>query len=76
MSLILALFDAAKNCDREGAGAIITLKSGRQLAGRLKHESGGFTAGGTGQLHTPSPSDGWITFAVDEVAAVESTRRL
>jgi hypothetical protein len=69
MSIGLALADAANNCTREGATALITLKSGVQIIGSLQRQSGADL--GTRHVHTAT---GWATFLVDEVAAVEARR--
>lgn len=69
MSILLALADAANNCTREGATAVVTLKSGVQLVGKLQRETGADL--GTRHIHI---DEGWATFLSEEVAAVESRR--
>lgn len=66
----LALADAANNCARESATAVVTLRSGVQLEGRLDHKSNADID--TRQIKTKG--GGWITFRIEEVAAVESKR--
>jgi hypothetical protein len=70
MSIELALADAANNCAREGARALIVLRSGHRIDGKLKQESGG----DLGTRHVIKDDGGWATFLVEEVAAVESHR--
>lgn len=70
MSIELALADAANNCNREGALATITLRSGREVTGRLEQKSGADL--GTRIVH--KRSGGWTTVRVEEIAAVESHR--
>lgn len=70
MSIDLALADAANNCARQGATAVVTLRSGIQLEGQLERASGADL--GTGHLKT---GGGWATFRVEEVAAVEARKR-
>jgi hypothetical protein len=67
VSLNLALADAANNCDREGATAIITLKSGVQYEGKLDREKLD-----TGTAHMTLTHGGWVTIDKDEIAAVEA----
>lgn len=69
MSINIALVDAANNCARQGARATITLKSGVQFTGSLKHESGA----DLGTVHMNIES-GWATIDRDEIAAVHSHR--
>ena len=69
MSINLALADCANNCLRDGATAIISLKSGVVLVGQLERVGG--TDLGTRHMKTPT---GWITFLAEEVAAVEAKR--
>jgi hypothetical protein len=68
MSIELALSDAAKNCAEQGATAIVTLRSGAQLEGSLQRDSGA----DLGTRHFRTSLGGWITFCVEEVAAVEA----
>jgi hypothetical protein len=65
--LNIALFDAATNCARDGATAIVTLRSGVQLEGKLERPYPNPTTG-----HLKTKDGGWITFCVEEVAAVEA----
>lgn len=68
MSITLALADAARNCANDHrAQATVTLKSGVQLTGTLRVESGA----DLGTRHIKI-GRGWATFLTDEVAAVES----
>jgi hypothetical protein len=69
MSITLALADAANNCVREGAEAVVTMKSGVQYIGTLKPKSG--AALGTYHMEI---GQGWATFLTDEVAGVESRK--
>lgn len=69
MSIELALADAAKNCEEQRATAMVTLRSGRQLIGHLKRQSGA----DVGTRHIRTDAGGWATFLVEEVAAVESS---
>lgn len=66
MSIDLALADAANNCVQHGAVAEITLKSGALLVGHLERQSGA----DLGTRHMKTPGGGWVTFRVDEIAAV------
>jgi hypothetical protein len=71
VSIELALADAANNCAKHSdAVATITFRSGRQLSGRLKRPSGADL--GTRQVEI---GRGWVTFRIDEVAAVQSRLR-
>lgn len=70
MSINLALADAAVNCSKEGATAVITLRSGVQLVGKLERQN----TADLGTRHMRTDSGGWITFATDEVVAVEARR--
>lgn len=68
MSIALAMADAAFNCERSGAVAIVTLRSGVQLRGNLKRRSGA----DLGTFHMTFDDGGWATIAEDEIAAVEA----
>lgn len=70
MSIDLALADAARNCAEEGAEAVVTLRGSVQLVGRLERQLGA----DLGTRHMRTKLGGWITFRVNEVAAVESRR--
>lgn len=63
----LALTDAANNCAREDAIAIVTLKSGVQVSGELQKPSGNDCV----MAYTET---GWVTVLIDEIAAVEARR--
>ncbi len=69
MSLDLALVDAANNCARDGATAILTLRSGAVVEGRLQQQGG--VDLGTRHLRTET---GWATVLVEEIATVEVRR--
>lgn len=66
MSIRLALIDAANNCVREGATAVVTLRSGVQHEGKLNRAGVDM---GTEQIETDG---GWITIDRDEIASVEA----
>jgi hypothetical protein len=70
VSIELALADAAKNCNEQGASATLTLRSGVQIVGKLERESGA----DLGTRHVHHRHGGWTTVRVEEVAAVESHR--
>jgi cytoskeletal protein CcmA (bactofilin family) len=71
MSLRLSLYDAATNCARDGATAVITLKSGVQFEGALEKQ----TTPDAETVHVkPRAGDGWATILVSEIAAVEARR--
>jgi hypothetical protein len=67
MSIDLALADAANNCERRGAVATITLKSGIEVVGRIERTNANLTMG-TVVVHTLT--GGWTTVVKDEIAAV------
>lgn len=63
----LALHDAANNCVRDGATAILTLRSGVVVKGDLQKPTGTDSV----LLRTP---DGWVTVLIEEIAAIEARR--
>jgi hypothetical protein len=63
-SLAIALIDAANNCERDGASAILTLRSGREIGGKLSRLAGNRT------VHVNLSDGGWSTVLVEEIAAV------
>lgn len=66
----ISLIDAANNCSRDGAQATLTLRSGKEITGRLeKPQSGADTA------HVKLVDGGWATALIEEIAAIESRRR-
>jgi hypothetical protein len=65
-SMNLALHDAATNCARDGATAILTLRSGVQITGGLEKLGGADL--GTRHVKTET---GWATITTDEIVAVE-----
>lgn len=67
MTITLALADAANNCKRQDATAVITLKSGVQYEGKLDREKLD-----TGTAHMELNHGGWVTLDKDEIAAVEA----
>jgi hypothetical protein len=67
VSIELALVDAATNCNRDGATALLTLRSGAVIVGRLRRGRGVDTV----MLDTPT---GWVTVDVREIVAVEARR--
>lgn len=68
MSLGLALADAKNNCDRHGATATLTLRSGIQISGKLNTGASDLNT-----AHIKKQDGGWATIVVDEIAAVETT---
>lgn len=64
----LSLHDAATNCSRDGATAILTLRSGVQLSGKLERPSADPLS-----AHIKTAT-GWITVLVEEIVAVEARR--
>lgn len=64
--LRLALLDAATNCQRVGATATLTLKSGVQLTGKLQRSRAGDLL-----AHIRRQDGGWASALVEEIAAVE-----
>jgi hypothetical protein len=63
--LAIALIDAASNCNRDGATAVLVLRSGREIRGKLERvQSGASTA------HIKTKDGGWSTVRVEEIAAV------
>jgi hypothetical protein len=68
MSIELALADAATNCAKQGATAVITLRSGVQIEGKLKRNTGA----DLGTRHLETATGGWATFRVEEIAAVQA----
>ena len=69
MRLALALLDAANNCERDGASAILTLRSGREIKGKLSAPAQPHTA------HVALGDGGWATVLVEEIVAVTVTPR-
>jgi hypothetical protein len=67
VSLTLALLDAGTNCERDGATAEITLKSGVQFKGKLKRPTDPIIT-----VHMETELDGWTTIDFNEVAAVRT----
>jgi len=65
MSLAIALIDAATNCERDGASALLTLRSGREISGKLDKRVGGSLT-----VHVKLSDGGWSAVLVDEIAAV------
>lgn len=61
----IAIADAKKNCDRDGATAIVSLNSGIQYQGTPEALPGNF-------VHMRLSHGGWVTIAQAEIAAVES----
>lgn len=69
--LAIALLDAATNCEREGAHAVLVLRSGREIRGKLeRYQSGATTA------HIKARDGGWSTALIEEIAAVTAVPRL
>lgn len=64
----LALHDAATNCSRDGATAVLTLRSGKQVSGQLEKPTVTDTA------HVKTLTGGWATVLVAEIAVVEAVR--
>lgn len=65
--LDIALLDAATNCARDGAEAILTLHSGVQYQGELERKE---VVIGTVQMHLGG--GGWVTIDRSQIAAVEA----
>lgn len=70
MSIQLALADAARNCVRENAKVVLTLRSGVQIKGKLQQSR----VSDLGTHYVDTPSGGWVAVLDEEIAAVESTR--
>lgn len=68
MSLAIALADAANNCARDSAEAVLTLRSGREIRGELERNA-------TNTAHLKTADGGWSTVLVEEIAAVTTVRR-
>lgn len=68
MSLRLSIFDAATNCARDGAVAVVTLRSGVQFEGKLERPG----AAEEPTIHMKMDGGGWATIDFDEIAAIES----
>lgn len=64
--IFLSLVDAAKNCSDDGAVAIITPRSGVQLAGTVIRPWMG------ANVVTVQTKQGWCTAVIKEIAAVGS----
>jgi hypothetical protein len=65
--LAIALLDAATNCEKDNATVILTLRSGREIGGKLERwQSGATTA------HIKSKDGGWSTVRIEEIAAVST----
>jgi hypothetical protein len=66
VSIDIALVDAATNCARDNATAVITLRSGARFEGTLARASASDTA------HLKTDVGGWVTIDKKEIAAVEA----
>lgn len=65
--LVISLIDAANNCQRNGATAVIVTRAGAQIAGKLqKPKSHDTTA------HIKTRGGGWATVLLEEIAVVEA----
>lgn len=62
--LAIALLDAAKNCALDDATAVLTLRSGRELSGKLEAPP---SAARTAHV---THGGGWSTVRISEIAAV------
>lgn len=62
----LSLNDAATNCQRDGAVATVTLRSGVQFEGKLEKPSSAYE----NTAHMKFDDGGWTTIDHDEIAAV------
>lgn len=67
MSINLALVDAANNCVRVHAKAVITLHSGIQYEGELEREKVDM-----GTVSVNTKKGGWVVIDKEQIAAVES----
>ncbi len=65
--LAIALLDAASNCQREGATVVLTLRSGREIKGKLERWQPGATT-----AHVETNDGGWSTVRIDEIAAISA----
>jgi hypothetical protein len=73
--LPIALIDAATNCARDGAVAILTIKGGVQITGFLEKPIGSlYVEGATVHIRPSGSGDAWATVLVSEIAAVEARR--
>lgn len=66
----VALLDAATNCERDSAVAVITTNAGATVEGYLRRPSTGAET-----VMVETQGGGWATVAVEEIAIVESKRR-
>lgn len=67
--IVIALIDAASNCLKHGATAILTIRGGPQISGYLeKREHHEQT---TAHVKTKT---GWATVLVEEIVAVEARK--
>lgn len=69
--LSIAIHDAARNCSRDGATAVLTLRSGHQIVGTLQTPG---PVDGAVTVHIRTENGGWATVLTEEIAAVESKR--
>lgn len=68
-NLGISLLDAAKNCQRDGAMAVLYLRgSGLRFEGKLEK----LQSAGQPTVHMALPGGGWATIERDEIAAVET----
>lgn len=69
-TMVLALADAAGNCEKHGAVAVLYLRSGAELRGKIDrtHERA-FPLQRT--VHIKNEFGGWATIASNEIIAVE-----
>lgn len=66
----IAILDAARNCERDGATAVLTLRSGVKITGKLER----IPTPSDNVAHIKTSMGGWATVRIEEIAAVESRR--
>lgn len=66
----ITLSDAATNCARDGATAVLTLRSGVQFEGKLKKAPAAFPT----TAHMEHDDGGWTTLLVAELVAVTTKK--
>jgi hypothetical protein len=64
----IALRDAEINCERDGGEAVLTLRSGKEVRGRLER-------GVNTTAHLKTVGGGWSTVLIEEIAAVSVVRK-
>lgn len=66
----ISLIDAATNCQRDGAIAIVTIRGSAQFTGKLDKPD----SADPKSAHIKNLNGGWATILTDEIVAIETRR--